>query len=145
MTSVSIPDSSKRFGYVCFKSPEEAKKGIELIDGKTVKGQVINVMPHMKKAELMEKNPMRMTNYTSNLFLSGVPEGVTEKRLKDIFAQWGEVTSVSVKSDRDTAYVCYENAKMASDAIYQCALRSPFPETSQFNVDYFKPKELREK
>lgn len=86
-----------------------------------------------------------MTNYTSNLFLRGVPDGVTEKKIKEIFAQWGDITSVSLKAERNTAYVCYTEAKQASDAIYHCTLRSPFPESSQFNIEFFKPKELRDK
>lgn len=56
ITSVSIPDASKGFGYVCFKTHEEAVKAIEQVNGTNQEGVILNVTRHLKKHELLEQS-----------------------------------------------------------------------------------------
>ncbi len=145
VTSISIPDASKRFGYVCFKTEEQALAAITALDGKANDGdEPWTVTKHLRKHELTT-NPKHVSTMTSNLFLTGIPEDLTEARLGAVFGKFGKVTSISIRSEKGIAYVCFEAAKDASTAIYECTLRNPFPESSSFKVDYFIPKDVREK
>ena len=93
-TSVSIPDASKGFGYVCYKSHPEALRAIEMLNGQNVEGHILTVNRHMKRHERNEQNQTvyesqkqqnNITNLTRNLFVKGLPEGCTDQRLREAF------------------------------------------------------------
>lgn len=133
MTSVKIPSTGARFGYVSFAEQTAAEAAIAALNNTAVDGaELWTVTKHLSKHQLSKDNPTQMTNLTSNLFLRGVPTGVTEERLRKIFEKFGKVTSVSLRPERETAYVCFAEAKDASKAVYEATLVSPFPESSNF-------------
>ncbi len=153
--SLSIPNPSRRFGYVCFKTHEEAALAIEKVNGTEIdEGGPLNVTRHLKKSELMKKSVDEVKsqikendiiNLTANLFLKNIPKDANEDTIKKAFEAWGAVSSVRINHDSHVAYVCYVNADHASTAIYEATLASPFPGTPGFSVDYFVPKTMRKK
>lgn len=146
VTSVMIPSSSGRYGYVCFATQEAAEAAIAKLNNTAVDGSELwTVTKHLPKHQLHSEGTLQMSNQTSNLFLRGVPSSVTEERLRKAFEKYGKVTSISLRPERETAYVCFAEAKDASKAVYETTLVSPFPESSNFQCDYFKSKDERDK
>ncbi len=153
VTSLSIPNPSRRFGYVCYNTHDQAATAIEKINGTAIdEGGPLNVTRHLKKSELLKKNVDEVKcqkqendiiNLTANLYLKNIPIDCNEETIKKAFEQWGDVSSVRINQDTHIAYVCYVNPDNASTAIYEATLANPFPGTPGFSVDYFVPKVMR--
>jgi len=62
-----------------------------------------------------------MTKYNrSNIVVRGLPEGITEEKLRSKFDQFGNILSVKIiekEGRRPFAYILYDNVKDAQRAI----------------------------
>lgn len=148
VTSVSIPEG-KDYGYVCFKTQEEAEKAMTELDTKLVGESTLSVNLFMKKGELHEKNlhqkdSNKITNLTSNLFLKKLPAGVTKSDVHKVFSKYGEISSLELKPEKSIGYICYIKPEDASKAIYEATICNPFPASSDFDIEYFTPKDMRD-
>lgn len=91
-----------------------------------------------------QKQQNSITNLTRNLFVKGLPDGCTDQQLRTAFETYGPVTSARVKQGRNHGYVCFANDESASKAVYEATLMSPFPGAPVIDVEYFKPKQMRD-
>ena len=87
-----------------------------------------------------------ISNLTSNLFIRKLPASITEDEFKGKYKKFGKITSIKLNkregSDTCVGYVSYEKSAQAQEAIYQTSLSPPF---GQEIVDYYKPKQYRQK
>lgn len=108
---------SRGFGYVQFKTQEQAEAAIEKgqID---MNGKSVDVLAHKKKDE---RNATEQK--TTNVFVQGIPKGSTDTWLQQKFGEFGEITSACVqRSDSDDflsnkGYVSFKDSDSATQAI----------------------------
>lgn len=95
-----------------------------------------------------------LTSLAQNLYVSGIPKDCTEQEIKEEFEQFGPVTSIRMNKkpsfhDKSkiefigSAYVCFEKAEDAKDAVYQGSMKTLFGRN--IHIDYYKPKEFKKK
>lgn len=110
---VNKDGSSRGFGYVQFSNKEDAAKSIASLNGTKQMDKEIQVLVHSKKVDREATG-----EHFTNLFVKNIPENMTEAELTDIFAEFGEITSVKVKgSGSDVGFVMFKDHESAAKAI----------------------------
>ncbi|KAG5477813.1 hypothetical protein LSCM1_05114 [Leishmania martiniquensis] len=84
---------SRGIAFVKFKSVEDAEKAVDALNGTTLNGHQLTVRVANSRAAYLPGNP------TNKTFVRNVPLTVSRTALFDYFAQFGEVTDLSIKSD----------------------------------------------
>ena len=139
--SVSIPKDdngvNKYFGYVCFKSYEDAEKALNALNKKSLgEGQflIVNQFISKRENELAGYNKISpisqnlIKTFNSNVFIKFIPSEVTEDELKKMFGEVGIIISVKIKKSVQTynnqeissyqyGYILYEKVEEAQNAI----------------------------
>lgn len=69
------------------------------MNGKEVKGKKIEVCLHQNKQARANTEGQEGGPRFTNIFVKNLEEGTDEKKLKDLFAEFGEIDSVIVKKD----------------------------------------------
>lgn len=108
--------SSRGFGYVQFDSVDNATKAISDLDNTEVDGMTISVLTHQKQ----EKREGTATERYTNLFLQNLPEDFTSEKVRDIFAQYGDIASLEMGAKAGHGYVSFKehaDAKKALEAV----------------------------
>jgi polyadenylate-binding protein len=86
--------TSKGYGYVQFRNPDDALRAIKEMNGKEIDGRKLLVDIY-KAGERRDRDSQRFTN----VFVKNLPADVTTKEALDkIFARFGPRTSVGVFS-----------------------------------------------
>jgi polyadenylate-binding protein len=86
--------TSRGFGYVQFEKTEEAEKAIKEMHNKEVKGKKIDVCKHNKK-QISSHHDDKF----NNLYVTGLPKGTDDAKLKEMFGKFGEIISSKVQLD----------------------------------------------
>jgi polyadenylate-binding protein len=81
---------SKGYGYVHYETAEGANAAIEKLDGMLIDGQEVQV------GHFMRRNDRPDINSWTNCYVKNVPYEWDDERLRQEFAQFGEVVSCSV-------------------------------------------------
>merc|ERR1712078_834334 len=92
-----------------------AKQAIERVNDMQIGEKTVAVEKYMKATE-RDTEPKDFTN----LYVKNMPRSWDEAKVKEVFAEYGTVTSTSVQKDpkgRTFAFVNYEEAEMAKKAI----------------------------
>ncbi|AIN98786.1 hypothetical protein LPMP_241540 [Leishmania panamensis] len=84
---------SRGIAFVKFKSIEHAENAVDTLNGTHINGHQITVRVANSRAAYLPGNP------TNKTFVRNVPLTVSRSTLFDYFAQFGEVTDLSIKSD----------------------------------------------
>ncbi|CBZ27488.1 conserved hypothetical protein [Leishmania mexicana MHOM/GT/2001/U1103] len=84
---------SRGIAFVKFKNVENAENAVDALNGTTVNGHQITVRVANSRAAYLPGNP------TNKTFVRNVPLTVSRTTLFEYFAQFGEVTDLSIKSD----------------------------------------------
>jgi polyadenylate-binding protein len=101
------------FGYIQFANKEQAAAAIEKANNSKVQDKEIQVVLHNKKSD----REIKSQNFT-NLFVKNIPTDFTEAQLSELFAQFGEITSVKVKGEgSDVGFVMFKEHESAQKAI----------------------------
>lgn len=96
---------SKGFGFVNFEEPEDAAKAVEALNGKKVDEKELYVGKAQKKSEReMElKGKFEQTVKETvdkfeglNLYVKNIDDSVTDDKLKELFSDFGSITSCKV-------------------------------------------------
>ncbi|CAN6938209.1 unnamed protein product [Brassica oleracea] len=122
--------SSRCFGFVNFESPEAAAVAVEKMNGISLGEDVLYVGRAQKKSEREEElrrkfELERISRFEklqgSNLYLKNLDESVNDEKLKEMFSEYGNVTSCKVMMNSEgvsrgfgfVAYSCPEEALRA--------------------------------
>lgn len=98
---------SKCFGFVNFQSPDSAAAAVEKLNGTMLNDKLIYVGRAQKKAEreaeLRAKIKLkRLSKYEklkgANLYVKNLDDSINDERLKELFSEFGTVSSCKVVS-----------------------------------------------
>jgi polyadenylate-binding protein len=119
--------TSLGFGFVNFEDPEAARQAVEQMNAADIQGKKVFVARAQKKAEreaqLKRQFEERKARYAeSNVFVKNLDENTDDVKLKEHFAQFGEVISCKVMRDdkgvsRGFGFVCFSTPEEAHKAI----------------------------
>jgi len=95
--------TSRGYGFVHFETPEAAEAAIEEVNGKEIAGSVLTVA-HFKSRK--ERTTGETVAPFTNVFVKNLPASVdSEEKLKELFGEFGEITSVYIPKDGSDAKV----------------------------------------
>ena len=113
--------TSLGYGFVHFESPQDAQSAIANVDGMLLKGSKVRVCPFKRRVE-RDATGIRRTSYT-NVYVKNLDdEHCSEEALRDLFKEYGEITSVFVPRNEDGsakryAFVNFASAEKAQQAV----------------------------
>lgn len=93
--------TSNGYGYVKFKSVDEAQKAVDQLNSADLNGQKILV-------ERFDKD--KKMNTQTNIYVKDFPSSWTEQNLREYFKEFGEMGSVVIMKDsegRSFGFVCF--------------------------------------
>lgn len=106
---------SKGYGFVQYETEEAAQKAIEKLNGMLLNDKQVYVGPFLRKQE--RDLAVDKTRFT-NVFVKNLSESTTEEDLRNVFGEFGALTSVAVMRDEDGKSRCFGfiNFEDADDA-----------------------------
>ena len=111
--------TSRGFAYVQFEDEKDATAAITATHDMDMQGKKLEVFAHEKKAAKNEGGPKS----NNNVFVQGLPKGTDEAKLKDLFKEFGEISSAFVQnadsedSMANNGFVCFNDTIDATSAI----------------------------
>ncbi|KAI9160592.1 hypothetical protein LWI28_009775 [Acer negundo] len=129
-----VKGKSKGFGFVKFKSPEEARKAVEVLNGAQLGSKNLFVgRAQMKaeRAEILKHQYKEMYNFRiqnpnfSNLYVKNLDISVDDSKLQELFSCFGQITSVKVMRhdsglSKGFGFVCFSTPEEAKKALDAC-------------------------
>ena len=108
---------SKGYGFVQFETDEEAKKAIDGVNGKDIRGRPVFVGPFVRRQERSSPGAA-----FTNVYVKNIPEEMGDEELKKLFEEHGPTTSVVIMKDGDGksrgfGFVNFEDAESAAAAV----------------------------
>lgn len=110
---------SKGYGFVQYDNEESAQKAIEKLNGMLLNDKQVYVGPFLRKQD--RESVVDKTKF-NNVYVKNLSETTTEEDLKQVFGEFGPITSVVVMKDADGKSKCFgfinfENADDAARAV----------------------------
>lgn len=94
---------SKGYGFVHFETDEAARSAVKNVNGMKIGNKIVYVGPFCKKTERQSGK----AEFFTNLYVRSFPPTWTEKKLEEIFGQYGETTSIWLNIDKHgRPYAC---------------------------------------
>ncbi|XP_022763418.1 polyadenylate-binding protein 2-like [Durio zibethinus] len=111
--------NSKGYGFVQFDNEEAAQKAIEKLNGMLLNDKQVYVGPFVRKQE--RDTSISKTKF-NNVYVKNLSESTSEEDLKNIFGEFGPITSAVVMREPDRKSKCFgfinfENADDAAIAV----------------------------
>ncbi|KAA8528512.1 hypothetical protein F0562_035867 [Nyssa sinensis] len=106
---------SKGYGFVQFDNEESAQNAIDKLNGMLMNDKQVYVGHFLRKQE--RETTMNKTKF-NNVYVKNLSESTTEEDLKQLFGEYGTITSVVVMRDGDGKSKCFGfvNFEDADDA-----------------------------
>ncbi|KAL9357708.1 hypothetical protein Peur_050961 [Populus x canadensis] len=122
---------SKGFGFVNFQSPESAAAAVEKLNGTTFNDKVWYVGRAQRKGEReaelkarfeQERNSRYEKLKAANLYLKNLDDKIDDEKLKELFSEFGSITSCKVMLDQQglskgSGFVAFSTPEEASRAM----------------------------
>ncbi|KAE9586818.1 hypothetical protein Lal_00004325 [Lupinus albus] len=127
----NVDGSSKCFGFVNFENPDNAAKAVEALNGKKFDDKEWYVGKAMRKSEreleLKESLERSMKEAAdkyqdANLYLKNLDDSIGDEKLKELFSEFGTITSYKVMRDphgisRGSGFVAFSTPEEANRAL----------------------------
>lgn len=115
---------SMGFGFVEFKTKEQADRAIHALDGAVLDGHKIQLKLSHRKSDGTAKSKAKKTNKSSKIIIKNLPFEAARRDVLELFGAYGQIKSVRVpkkfdKSARGFAFVEYTMMKEAESAMDQ--------------------------
>ncbi|EOY26974.1 Poly(A) binding protein 6, putative isoform 3 [Theobroma cacao] len=147
--------SSRGFGFVNFQSPDDAKKALEAMNGVQLGSKNLFVGRAQKKAERTELLKHKYKDVfnsrfeklkASNLYVKNLNVSIDDKKLQELFGQFGKITSARVMRydngmSKGFGFVCFSCPREAMSALH--GLNGTFFEGRNLYVAVAQRKEDR--
>ncbi|KAK7321679.1 hypothetical protein VNO77_32543 [Canavalia gladiata] len=122
---------SKCFGFVNFENPDDAAKAVEALNGKKFDDKEWYVGKAQKKSEREQELKGRFEQSIKeaadkfqgvNLYLKNLDDTISDEKLKELFSEYGTITSCKVMRDpngisRGSGFVAFSTPDEASRAL----------------------------
>ncbi|KMZ68991.1 putative Polyadenylate-binding protein [Zostera marina] len=122
---------SKCFGFVNFDNSEDAANAVDALNGKKFDDKEWYVGRAQKKSEREQELKVKYEqniketvekNRGLNLFLKNIDDSVSDEKLKELFSDFGTITSCKVMRDsngvsRGSGFVAFSTAEEAANAL----------------------------
>ncbi|KAE9586198.1 hypothetical protein Lal_00000810 [Lupinus albus] len=122
---------SKCFGFVNFENPDDAAKAVEALNGKKIDDKEWYVGKAQKKSEREQELKGRFEQSVKevvdkyqglNLYLKNLDDTISDEKLKELFSEFGTITSYKVMRDpsgasRGSGFVAFSTPEEASRAV----------------------------
>ncbi|KAH6800228.1 protein 5 [Perilla frutescens var. hirtella] len=122
---------SRCFGFVNFECPDAAAAAVENLNGSTLDDKVLYVGRAEKKSEReaelksqfeQERNSRFEKLKGANLYLKNLDDTINEEKLKEIFAEYGSITSCKLMRDpngmsKGSGFVAFSSSEEATKAL----------------------------
>ena len=100
-----IPDqaqgySCKGFAFITFSSPKEAAAAQDAMNGGAFEDRTMEV--RVKSAPREERRENNTFNEDANLYVSGIPDSMTDEHLRELFSPYGLVQRTKIIRDHNT-------------------------------------------
>ncbi|KAG9393126.1 RNA recognition motif containing protein [Carpediemonas membranifera] len=152
LPAVSDEEGAPLRGFGCFNFHvhEDAVKAIQELNGKQIEeGATLFVAKCLSRKERAKAKQTRMHenfNRQTNVFIKNIDEEVDDTRLHQLFGEFGEITSASVKRDekgvsKGFGFINYTEASMAQRAIQE--MMGKMIGSKPLYVALHQPKEIR--
>jgi len=109
---------SHGYGFVHYETEEAAKQAIERVNGMQIGEKTVEVSSFIKRGE---RDGPDNANYT-NLYIKNFPQDWDEDKLKEVFGEYGTITSSCVLSDakdRKFAFLNFEVSESAQKCVQE--------------------------
>ncbi|XP_019429821.1 PREDICTED: polyadenylate-binding protein 2-like isoform X2 [Lupinus angustifolius] len=124
---------SKCFGFVNFENPDDAAKAVEALNGKKIDDKEWYVGKALKKTEREQELKGRFEQSKKeivdkyqgvNLYLKNLDDIISDEKLKELFSEFGTITSYKVMRDpsgasRGSGFVAFSTPEEASRALVE--------------------------
>lgn len=130
MLSQGPAGSDKVFAFVNYATPEMAAAAVEATHEMKVDDKILYVVRAQKKEErekeLRERFEMlrverQRKNAGTNLYVKNLSDDMTDEKLREEFAKFGEITSAKIMSDgiksKGFGFVCFQSPDEAAKAV----------------------------
>lgn len=121
----------KEFGFVNYENFEDARRAVEEMNEKEVKGKVLYVGRAQKKSEREDDlrkqyekiREEKLSKYQGiNLYVKNIDELIDDAKLREEFQPFGVITSAKVMTDekgvsKGFGFVCFSNPDEATKAV----------------------------
>ncbi|XP_004496416.1 polyadenylate-binding protein 3 isoform X2 [Cicer arietinum] len=123
---------SRCFGFVNFQSPDSAAAAVERLNGTTInddkvlfvgRAQRKSEREHELKAKFEQERISRYEKLQgANLYLKNLDDGFSDEKLKDLFSEFGTITSCKVMLDshghsKGSGFVAFSTPEEANKAL----------------------------
>jgi len=104
---IGMDGKSRCFGFINFENPDAAARAVQELNGKKINDKEWYVGRAQKKSERemelkekFEKNIQEVTEkfQNTNLYLKNLEDNVDDEKLRELFADYGSITSCKVSS-----------------------------------------------
>ncbi|KAK7351631.1 hypothetical protein VNO77_11220 [Canavalia gladiata] len=126
-----VDGKSKCFGFVNFENADDAAKAVEALNGKKLDGKEWYVGKAQKKSEreleLKERYEQSVKEVVdkyqgANLYLKNLDDSVGDEKLRELFSEFGAITSCKVMRDphgisRGSGFVAFSTPEEATRAL----------------------------
>ncbi|CAO2814843.1 unnamed protein product [Amaranthus hypochondriacus] len=128
-----VDGKSKGFGFVNFENSDDAANAVDTLNGQVIEGKEWYVGKAQKKAEreaeLKQQFDQSMKEMVDqyqgkNLYIKNLDDTIDDEKLKELFAQYGTITSCKVMRDpsgvsKGSGFVAFSTAEEASRALLE--------------------------
>ncbi|KAK1258990.1 Polyadenylate-binding protein 5 [Acorus gramineus] len=123
--------NSRGFGFINFQNPDDAASAVENLNGSTFGDKVLYVGKAQRKVEReaelkakfeQERNSKFEKLQGANLYLKNLDDNINDEKLKELFSEFGTITSCKVMLDphgqsRGSGFVAFSTPDEASRAV----------------------------
>lgn len=102
--AIDVSGQSKGYGFVQFDNEESAQNAIDKLNGMLMDGKQVYVGPFLRKQE--RETALNKTKF-NNVYVKNLSELTTEEDLKNVFGEYGAITSVVVMRDGEGKSKCF--------------------------------------
>ncbi|XWS39927.1 hypothetical protein CRYUN_Cryun18bG0096800 [Craigia yunnanensis] len=128
------PDGkSKGFGFINFENPDDAARAVEVLNGKKFDDKEWYVGKAQKKSEREVELKFRFEQTMkeaadkfqgANLYVKNLDDSISDEKLKELFSQYGAITSCKVMRDpngisKGSGFVAFSTPEEASRALVE--------------------------
>ncbi|XP_065174833.1 polyadenylate-binding protein 4-like [Sycon ciliatum] len=111
--------TSRGYGFVHFETEEAARTAIDRVDGMLLNDRKVFVGPFVPRKERMKSRDN--TTFT-NVYIKNFDDGLTDEGLRELFSQYGTITSCKVMRKEDGSskgfgFCAFEDASHADAAV----------------------------